>query len=47
MHIKEFGPDRQNALYESLAWVRAAKDAGFRNVRCCFLGRGVFRVEVQ
>ena len=47
MHIKEFGPDRQNALFESLACAKAAHSFGFRNVRCCFLGYRVFRVEVS
>jgi len=46
MYAKDFGPKRTNALFESLAWVKAAKAAGFRKVRCIFMGHGVFRVEM-
>lgn len=45
--LKTFSPINQNALFEALAYGRAAKLAGFRNVKVRFLGVGHFSVEAK
>lgn len=44
---KLFSPSNANALFEALAWARAAKLTGFKSVKCRFLGLGHFAVEVM
>lgn len=43
--FKHFGPSDANALFSSMAWARAARKAGHKNVRNTFLGNGCFCVS--
>ena len=45
--FKHFTPSNANALFEALSWAKAARNAGFKNVRTNFLGNGCFCVSVS